>query len=330
MRPALELRQLRAFLAVVDRGGYGRAAETLGVSQSTVSESIAALERAAGAPLLRRTNRLLATTPAGERLLPLARRMLALHDEMLAAVTPPDGDAAPLMIGANESVATYLLPRHLATLRARGGRHRFQVVTGSCAEIRDGVRKGTLDLGLVLEPAHAASVSLATTKLVVLAAPRDPLASRTASAAQLTSRTFSLSDVAGSFHRVVERYFRDSGLPAPKMEAAGSVEAVKRTVAGGAYLGVLPEFAAAEELAARAIVAVAIEPPFPPIVLAAVQPAKRRPAAPVRELLELLGARASETLPRPSRRTTHETLPRSPSASPRADGKRPRSGSAAR
>src|SRR5262245_20792081 len=109
MKPGLELRHLRAFLAVVDQGGYTRAAETLGVSQSTVSESLAALERATGAALLRRTNRVLATTPAGARLLPLARRMMALHDEMLDA-TKPDDAAAAVTIGANESVATYLLP----------------------------------------------------------------------------------------------------------------------------------------------------------------------------------------------------------------------------
>ncbi|HET7452873.1 MAG TPA: LysR family transcriptional regulator, partial [Thermoanaerobaculia bacterium] len=41
----LELRHLRVFVAVVDQGGYTRAAETLGVSQSTVSEALAALER---------------------------------------------------------------------------------------------------------------------------------------------------------------------------------------------------------------------------------------------------------------------------------------------
>lgn len=291
MKPGLELRHLRAFLAVVDQGGYGRAAESLGVSQSTVSESIAALERATAAPLLRRSNRLLATTPAGDRLLPLARRMLALHDEMLAAVTSPDEDGATITIGANESVATYLLPRPLATLRESAG-SRFQVATGTCEEIREGIRKGKLEMGLVLEPWHAKATPLITTKLLVLAAPRHPLASRTVSAEQLATRTLSLCDVAGSFHKLVDRYFRDAGLRTPKMEAAGSVEAVKRTVTGGEHLGVLPAFAVADELASKTIAAVTLEPPLPPIVLSAVHPAKRRRMPAARALLELLGAPA--------------------------------------
>jgi DNA-binding transcriptional LysR family regulator len=289
MKPGLELRYLRAFLAVVDLGGYTRAAQALGVSQSTVSESLAALERATGAPVLRRSNRLIAVTPAGKRLLPLARRMLALHDEMIAAAAEPEEDAA-VTIGANESVATYLLPRHLAKLRRRGNGSRFQVVPGSCAEIRAGVRNGSLDLGLVLEPRRTKSDGLYATRLLVLAAPGDPLASRPATAAKLASRTFSLSDVAGSFHEVMRRTFREAGVSTPKMEAAGSVEAVKRMVVAGDHLGVLPAFAVASELKSRTIVSLNVEPPLPAIVLSAVHPATRRPVPAARDLLELLRA----------------------------------------
>jgi DNA-binding transcriptional LysR family regulator len=284
----LELRHLRAFVAVVDQKGYTRAAEALGVSQSTVSESLAALERAMGAPLLRRTSRVLVPTATGERLLPLARRMLALHDEMLSAAAGAGDAANAITIGANESVATYLLPRHLAMLRDRRKGNRFQVVTGTCAEIREGIRNGTLDLGLVLEPWHEKTQNLVTTKLLVLASPRHPLASRTAAAGELAAGTFSLADVAGSFHQVIHRYFKEAGSPEPKMEAAGSVEAVKRTVIAGEHLGVLPAFAVADELAARTIAAVKVSPAMPEIALRALHPVKRRAAPAARELLELL------------------------------------------
>ena len=213
-------------------------------------------------------------------------RMLALHDEMLAAVAAP-GEGAPVTIGANESVATYLLPRHVAALRERNGSH-FQIVTGSCAEIRERVRNGKIDLGLVLEPARPKATRLITTELLVLASPRHPLASRSVSAAQLSRRTFTLSDVAGSFHDLLHRYFRAAGFPVPKTEAAGSVEAVKRTVIAGEYLGVLPAFAVADELASRTMAAVKVEPPLPPIVLAAVEPVGRGAPPTAHELLDLL------------------------------------------
>ena len=69
---ALEVRQLRAFLALVDHGSVSAAALALGLAQSTVSEALAALERAVGAPIVlrRRGAQPTALTAAGEALLP--------------------------------------------------------------------------------------------------------------------------------------------------------------------------------------------------------------------------------------------------------------------
>ena len=53
MKPELELRHLRVFLAVAELGGHTRAARSLGVSQSTVSETLTSLERALGTALLK-------------------------------------------------------------------------------------------------------------------------------------------------------------------------------------------------------------------------------------------------------------------------------------
>lgn len=64
----MELRQLECFLAVAQQLHFGRAAERLAMSQSTVSESIKGLERKLGAPLFDRTSRRVALTPLGESL----------------------------------------------------------------------------------------------------------------------------------------------------------------------------------------------------------------------------------------------------------------------
>lgn len=85
----MELRQLEQFLAVVDHGGLGRAAERLYLSQPTVSGSIKALERELKVELFHRTARRLVPTSAGRQLVPLARRVLddvvAVQDAMRSA-----------------------------------------------------------------------------------------------------------------------------------------------------------------------------------------------------------------------------------------------------
>ncbi|WP_027344880.1 LysR family transcriptional regulator [Hamadaea tsunoensis] len=72
----VELRHLRAFLAVVDAGSFTEAATALGITQASVSRAVAALEEALGVRLLRRTTRHVALTPAGTRAVASVRRIV--------------------------------------------------------------------------------------------------------------------------------------------------------------------------------------------------------------------------------------------------------------
>ena len=73
----VELRHLRCLVAIADAGSFTDAALALGVSQPAVSRTLAGLEQALGVRLLRRTNREVVLTAAGERTLARARRVLA-------------------------------------------------------------------------------------------------------------------------------------------------------------------------------------------------------------------------------------------------------------
>ncbi|MFT4014386.1 MAG: LysR family transcriptional regulator [Paracoccus sp. (in: a-proteobacteria)] len=73
---------LRAFVAVVDAGSFTRAGERLGISNKLVSKYVAALEARQGVTLLNRTTRALSVTPAGERFLTAARRVLSAVEEL--------------------------------------------------------------------------------------------------------------------------------------------------------------------------------------------------------------------------------------------------------
>ncbi len=78
----LELRHLRCLIAIVDAGGFTGAASALGVTQPSVSRSLAQFEEALGVRLLRRTSREVVLTSAGERVLARARRVLAEVDDL--------------------------------------------------------------------------------------------------------------------------------------------------------------------------------------------------------------------------------------------------------
>ena len=74
----MDLRQLSYVVAVVDHGGFTRAAEALHVAQPSLSQAIKALETEVGFALFDRVGRQVRLTAAGRALLPAARQ--ALHD----------------------------------------------------------------------------------------------------------------------------------------------------------------------------------------------------------------------------------------------------------
>src|SRR5438105_15278451 len=94
----LELRQLRVFLAVLDAAGYSRAAAAMGLSQSTVSEAVASLERALGVPLLRREGRRVVPTGPGEILRGFALKLVSLAAEAAAATRLAFDEARPQLV----------------------------------------------------------------------------------------------------------------------------------------------------------------------------------------------------------------------------------------
>ena len=104
----IELRHLRAFVAVADERNFTRAAERLQLTQPALSRTIAALERLVGAGLVFRNRRTVQLTAAGSRFLPHAQRVLAVVAE---AVTAAGGEVAPLRVGFTwGSTAEYTAP----------------------------------------------------------------------------------------------------------------------------------------------------------------------------------------------------------------------------
>lgn len=92
VRMSLDLRQLRAFLAVVDEGTFTDAAIALATTQASVSRSVAALERELGVRLLQRTSRGAAPTPVGVRTVQHARRVLEEVAAIQRQATDTDGE----------------------------------------------------------------------------------------------------------------------------------------------------------------------------------------------------------------------------------------------
>ena len=144
----LDLQLLQTFALVADSGSMTRAATRLGRTQASVSLQISRLEAQLGGPLFTRAPRGVRLTEKGELLLPQARRLLRLSDEILAGLSD-EGLEGEVRLGAPEDFATTHLPEILAAFSKAHPRVALQVTCELTMGLLEMIRDGRLDLALV-------------------------------------------------------------------------------------------------------------------------------------------------------------------------------------
>ncbi len=146
----LELELLRTFVAVVDGGGFTRAAERLHRTQSTVSQQLKRLEERLETPLLERNTRRATLTERGELFLGYARRLLALNDQALAALAETRLQGR-VRLGSAQEVADGGLADLLAHFSRLHPGVALEVRVDSNLTLRHEVECGELDLAVVFQ-----------------------------------------------------------------------------------------------------------------------------------------------------------------------------------
>jgi DNA-binding transcriptional LysR family regulator len=148
----MELRELSAFVAVVEEGGMSAASRRLHVSQSALSQTVGALERELGVQLLERTSTGVLPTEAGTTFLAEVRGVLARYNEALRAMADYSVDAgAVIRLGVPLELAPDVLPPALAKFAADCPKTRIVPRHLSTAGQFAALRSDELDVGLVRE-----------------------------------------------------------------------------------------------------------------------------------------------------------------------------------
>ena len=146
----MNLQELQYFAAVAEHRHFGRAAKACYVSQPTLSGQIRKLERELGVTLLERTNRRVAPTAAGERILEHAKRALE-EARMVRSVAESWRDqlASPLKVGIIPTLAPYLMPLMLGPLRAACPRMAVELWEDLTGSLLERLRSQLLDCALI-------------------------------------------------------------------------------------------------------------------------------------------------------------------------------------
>lgn len=257
----MELRQLRTFEAVVRHRTVTDAAAALDLAPSSVSQQIRTLETSLGVTLFVRGPQGMRLTPAGERLLGWARRLLQGAERAYRDVRD---ERQVLRLGALETLAGSYVPRVLARLAERRPDIDVEVRSdqardGLLADVVDGRLEAALlldsgdDLGNLGFPAPAEPltfVDLDPVPLALVAVPGHPLATRALTPSDLEDERLLVNVPECSFWMAGNKILGS----APKRIKVGGVPVMRAWAEHGLGISLLPEFAVADGLKSGTLV----------------------------------------------------------------------------
>ncbi|MFO7767243.1 MAG: selenium metabolism-associated LysR family transcriptional regulator [Pelovirga sp.] len=237
----MTLRQLELFVAVAETGSFSRGGELLSLTQSTVSQHIAALEEEFGTRLLDRISKGVALTPGGKIFLQQARMILAEVDQLAQAMNRFHGiEHASLELGASNIPANYLVPKLLPLLQECYPGISLNVRMGDTQQILDDLRCQRVELGLVggrVEDALYNYTPILSDELVLIVGTGHPLCRvGTISLQHLFELELVLREPGSGTWQSLHNALLKAGCDPQTLRVLarlGSNEAVRRTVAAG-------------------------------------------------------------------------------------------------
>jgi LysR family transcriptional regulator, nitrogen assimilation regulatory protein len=177
----MDLRQLRYFVAVAERGGFGAAASVLNVAQSALSRHIKQLEHEFGGSLLERGPRGVTLTESGKVLQARAHWLLGVIDDIKAEVRTENREpSGTVRLAAPSSLADILYAPLAKIFVKRFPRVRLEMSEGLTEALSDRLLRAELDLAIVTMPQpndHLDYEALVIEQVFLIGPPRDHLLS---------------------------------------------------------------------------------------------------------------------------------------------------------
>jgi DNA-binding transcriptional LysR family regulator len=294
----LELNQLETFLAVAEERSFSRAAARLHRTQPAVSQVIRKLEESVGETLFDRAARDGSLTAAGALLRDYALRLLALRREAASALGELKSlERGTLQLAANEYTCMYLLPA-IDVFRRHFPHISVAVHRMLASRIPEELNLRTFELGVISfrpDPAQFRTIAVYGDSLALIVSPQHPLAgAQRVSINDLGKEVFIAHNVASPLRRKVIEAFQRYRTPLNMGIELPTIEAIKRFVAMGGGVALVPHLTVARELEAGDLVQVMVDELDVRRVLRLVQRRQATLSYAAREFLRTLRTLAKE------------------------------------
>ncbi|HLM01144.1 MAG TPA: LysR family transcriptional regulator [Pyrinomonadaceae bacterium] len=240
----MEIRQLRAFVAIAEAKTFTAGAKRVHVTQAAISMQIRQLEDEVGLPLFTRTPRRVLMTEAGDLLLERARKILREHDAAVEEIAEIAGaEYGRLRIGsASAMFTTNQLPMILQQLKAKFPNAVISVASGTSVALVQKIMNGEIDVAFVSLPVENSNIQtelLFSDEIVAIANPKHPLAKqKVISAAALAGEPLILGEQGGNTRRQIDDFFLQVGVKPNVVMELSRQSAINRMVENNMGVGI--------------------------------------------------------------------------------------------
>lgn len=237
----VEIEDLRVFVETVRRGSLSIAAESLGMSQPTVSRRIRRLEAAVGAPLLERTRPAVSPTRLGLRWLAFAESTLLGWDALRAEPEAPESALRGLLhVAASTTLGEFFLPGVLARFSRLHADVRAHLHVMNSDSVEECVRARHCDLGFLGRPPRSPllrGVVVAEDEVVLAHPPGHRFSGRgEVDLAELTGESLVQREPGSGTRQAVEAALAARGASLPPLHGSGEMGS-GRALAGAVEAG---------------------------------------------------------------------------------------------
>jgi DNA-binding transcriptional LysR family regulator len=261
-------RRLQVFYTVAKQLSFTKAAELLFMTQPAVTFQVKQLEEHFNTRLFERSHGKIALTPAGDRVLDYAERILNLSAELETRMSEmTDVVSGLLLLGASTTIAEFMLPQILGEFRAKYPQVQTRMTVANSETIEHKVAEHGLDVGLIESPSHLPSLFTEVCcedEMVLICAPSFILNSKKSITAQdLVSHPYVCREQGSGTREFADEYFNRSHISPDDLNIVmelGSPEAIKGVVETGLGYSIVSRATIVKELKLKTLVAVQLQP----------------------------------------------------------------------
>ncbi|MCB8880313.1 LysR family transcriptional regulator [Acidisoma cellulosilytica] len=244
----MELRNLRAFVEVVRRGGFTEASKIVLTTQSAVSKSVKLLEEELDLKLLDRIGTKSALTAAGEIVFRRAVKMLAERDDLMAELDALRGlRRGSLRVGLPAVGSDALFAPIFSAFRGRYPGIDIQLIEGGSRHLEDALRAGEVEIAGLIQPISPDfdSALVRHDPILAICAADHPLAGQTEVALEdLAEEPFILFDAGFTMHGLLIEACKRHGFTPKVIASSSQISFMLKLAAGGLGITFMPQLIA--------------------------------------------------------------------------------------